>query len=224
MGTSGPPFPTLPCGIDVMQVIGVGVGRTGTHSLKTALDQLGFGPCHHMEKVLQDGARQVPLWQQALAGAPDWSAIYQGFSSAVDWPTAAFYRELFQQYPSAHYILTLRTPKSWAESFSATIQKLLAHRDKAPPEMQPWLTMAADALIRSGFTPSMNQAELEQAFVTHQKAVQDLIPAEQLLVYEVRQGWEPLCEFLKVAVPAEAFPRTNQRAEFWELVPVRVDS
>ena len=82
-----------------MHVIGVGVGRTGTHSLKLAVNQLGLGPCHHMEEVLHQIPVQVPLWSAALSGRPDWGAIYRGYESAVDWPTAGFFRQLIEVYP-----------------------------------------------------------------------------------------------------------------------------
>src|SRR5436190_15849029 len=91
-----------------MHVIGAGVGRTGTFSLKLALNRLGLGPCHHMEAVMQNMPVQVPHWAAALAGRADWGAIYAGFGSAVDWPTAAFFRELVKAYPSAKFILTHR--------------------------------------------------------------------------------------------------------------------
>jgi hypothetical protein len=104
-----------------MDVIGVGVGRTGTHSLKTAINQLGFGPCHHMEEVLQNMPVQVPLWSAAVNGSPDWRTIYSGYQSAVDWPTACFYHELLKEFPSAKFVLTQRSPENWADSFGSTI-------------------------------------------------------------------------------------------------------
>ena len=108
-----------------MRVIGAGVGRTGTYSLKLAINQLGLGPCHHMEAVLHDMPVQVPLWSDALCGRPDWRRIYSGFASAVDWPTARYFRELRAAYPSARFVLTIRDPEKWADSFAATIYKLL---------------------------------------------------------------------------------------------------
>ena len=106
-----------------MHVIGAGVGRTGTYSLKLAVNQLGLGPCHHMEAVLHDIGDQVPLWNDALNGRPDWHAVYSGFESAVDWPTACFFRELGAAYPLARFVLTTRDPDKWADSFAATIYK-----------------------------------------------------------------------------------------------------
>src|SRR5262245_9469668 len=201
-----------------MRVIGAGVGRTGTYSLRLAIDRLWFGPCHHMELVLENMPVQVPLWSAATRGRPDWRAIYDGCSSAVDWPTACFYRELKEAYPSARFVLTHRSPESWAASFSSTIQKLLAQRRQAPPEMQDWLEMAEEVIAKTGFPVSMDVDGLKKAFVAHNEAVKAAIPPHQLLVYEVREGWGPLCEFLEAPVPDEPFPRTNNRGEFWDLV------
>jgi hypothetical protein len=201
-----------------MKVIGAGVGRTGTHSLKLAINRLGLGPCHHMEEVLQNMPAQVPLWNAAVDENPDWRAIYDGYSSAVDWPTACFFRELAEAYPGAKFVLTVRSPESWADSFSTTIYKLLAGRDQAPPEMRDWLEMAKSVVEKTGVPGGLDRDGLMRAFAEHNQAVQAAIPSERLLVYQVKEGWEPLCQFLGVPVPDEAFPRTNDRSEFWDLV------
>ena len=205
-----------------IQVFGAGVGRTGTYSLKLAINRIGLGPCHHMEAVLHNMPTQVPLWAAALDGNPDWSAIYDGFESAVDWPTAAFFRELLAAYPSAKFVLTERDPQNWANSFGATIYKLLAGRDQGPPEMKAWLDMAGDVIAKTGFPPGLGEDELVKAFIAHNQAVRATIPASQLLIYEVKQGWGPLCEFLDVPAPDEPFPRTNDRAEFWDRVTGKI--
>ncbi len=199
-------------------IIGAGVGRTGTYSLKLALNSLGLGPCHHMEEVLHNMPAQVPLWSAATAGEPDWERIYDGYAGAVDWPTAGFFRELAREYPSARFVLTLRDPERWADSFGATIYTLLAGRDEAPPEMRDWLDMAADVIARTGFPPGLDRDGLAAAFTAHNDAVRKTIPASRLLVFEVKDGWEPLCAFLDVPVPDEEFPRTNHREEFWDRV------
>lgn len=201
-----------------MHVIGVGVGRTGTYSLKLAIEQLGLGPCHHMEEVLHHQSEQVPLWAAAVSGSPDWEAIYRGYESAVDWPTAGFYRELNEAYPSARFVLTVRDPRRWAGSFAETIHKLMSGRDEAPAEMQPWFAMAAPVLERTGFSTDLDLDGLQRAFLAHTEAVRAAIPRERLLVCEVKDGWEPLCEFLDVPVPDGPFPRTNDRADFWDRV------
>jgi hypothetical protein len=205
-----------------IRVFGAGVGRTGTHSLKLAINQLGLGPCHHMEAVLHDMPVHVPLWSAALNGRPDWQAIYDGFESAVDWPTAGFFRELIATYSTAKCVLTLRSPESWAESFSSTIYKLLAGRDKAPPDKKAWLEMASGVIARTGFPDGLDRAGLIRGFLAHNEAVRKAIPASQLLVYEVKEGWGPLCRFLDAPVPAGAFPRTNDRAEFWDRVTGKI--
>ena len=201
-----------------MKVIGAGVGRTGTYSLKLAINRLGLGPCHHMEEVLHNMARQVPLWVDATADRPDWDQIYDGYESAVDWPTACFFRKLNAAYPDARFVLTVRSPESWAASFSETIYKLLASRDEAPQEMKAWLDMAADVIAKTGFPAGLDVPRLQEAFEAHNEAVKAAIPAERLLVFEVKSGWPALCEFLGVDTPEEPFPRTNDRAEFWDLV------
>lgn len=205
-----------------MQVIGVGVGRTGTYSLKLAINQLGFGPCHHMEEVLHNMPVQVPLWSAAAAGEPDWMRIYDGYESAVDWPTACFFRELVREFPSAKFVLTQRDPGKWADSFGATIYRLLAGRDQAPDEMRAWLDMASNVIAKTGFPAGLDREELTQAFIAHNDAVKETIPVNQLLVFEVKDGWEPLCTFLDVPVPAEEFPRTNHREEFWDRVTGKI--
>jgi hypothetical protein len=201
-----------------MKLIGLGVGRTGTLSLQTAIQQIGLGPCHHMEYVVHNMDEQVPLWSAAVAGKADWSSIYKGFNSAVDWPTAAFYRELYAAYPNAKFLLTHRSPESWADSFGETIYKLLAGRDEAPPEMKDWLEMCIGMTEKSGFPQGLDREGLMQAFIAHNDAVRAAIPADQLLVFQVKEGWKPLCDFLGLPVPEGSFPRTNDRQEFWELV------
>jgi Sulfotransferase domain len=201
-----------------ISVIGAGVGRTGTNSLKLALNQIGCGPCHHMDEVIHNMAVQVPLWAAAARGKPDWSAIFTGYNSAVDWPVASFYRETHKQYPTAKFILTVRSPESWYASFSETIYKLISAPHGAPPHMQDWLAMGTAVLAKSGVKLGMDEVGLKAAFNAHNEAVKSAIPTKQLLVYEVKQGWEPLCAFLGKPVPSEDFPRSNDRAAFWDRV------
>ncbi len=201
-----------------MQVFGAGVGRTGTYSLKLAIDQLGLGPCHHMEEVLLDQAAQVPLWAAALESSPDWGKIFDGYRSAVDWPTAAFFRELNAAFPAAKFILTLRDPDRWTESFRATIYKLLAERGNLPGDMLPWLDMAEGVVAKTGFPGGLDEAGLKKAFLAHNDAVKAAIAADRLLIFQVKDGWGPLCAFLDMPVPADPFPRSNDRGEFWDRV------
>jgi hypothetical protein len=205
-----------------IKVFGAGVGRTGTYSLKLAINQLELGPCHHMEAVLHGMQAQVPLWSAALDGRPNWPAIYAGFESAVDWPTAGFFRELVRAYPTAKFVLTRRNAANWADSFGATIYRLLAAQDQVPAELKSWLEVADRVVKKTGFPPGLDRDGLIKAFEAHNDAVRATIPSSQLLVYEVKDGWSPLCEFLNAPVPNEPFPRTNDRAEFWNRVSARM--
>ena len=205
-----------------LNVIGAGVGRTGTYSLKLAINQIGLGPCHHMEEVLHNMPVQVPLWSAACSGQADWLRIFSGYKSAVDWPTACFFRELAQKFPEARFVLTQRDPQRWADSFGATIYKLLAGKDEAPEELRAWLEMASGVIARTGFPPGLNRDELVSAFESHNEAVKETIPADRLLIFEVKQGWRPLCDFLDIPVPDTEFPRTNHREEFWDRVNGRI--
>ena len=149
-----------------LQVIGAGLGRTGTLSLRLALNELGLGPCHHMEEVAMNSPVQVPLWQSALDGAPDWAVCFNGYRSTVDWPTAAFWSELAAAYPEARIVLSRRTAESWAESFSHTIYKLMAEGDKVPLDMQPWFAMSQGVVSRSGFPQGLDkQGQIGRAHV-----------------------------------------------------------
>jgi hypothetical protein len=128
------------------------------------------------------------------------------------------FRELSTAYPSAKFVLTHRSPESWVESFLETIYKLLAGRDKAPTEMQAWLEMAVGVINKTGFPGGLDVAGLTKAYIAHNNAVMAAIPANKMLVYQVKDGWDPLCSFLDVPVPVAAFPRTNDRGEFWDRV------
>ena len=201
-----------------LKVIGAGVGRTGTYSLKLALEQLGLGPCHHMDEVLKNPPVNVPIWHAAALGKPDWDAAYKGYNAAVDWPTAAFWHELIVVYPAAKVILSTRSVASWYASFSETIFKLMLGKDNAPPQMRPFLAMAAAVLGRNGFTFPQAPEDIRKAFMANEEAVKKEVPADRLLVFDVKQGWEPLCKFMGMAVPDTPFPRSNDQKEFWDRI------
>lgn len=200
-----------------LQVIGAGVGRTGTYSLKLALERLGFGPTHHMEEVIKDVPRHAPAWQRAAEGEADWDALYDGFNSAVDWPTASFWRELAQAYPNASFVISSRSAESWYDSFSETIHKLMQGADQAPPPMQPFMSMGKAVLGKAGFHGTAEREELIAAYNAHVDAVKAGL-GDRLLVFDYRDGWPPLCRFLDVDVPDEPFPRSNSREDFWDRI------
>jgi len=201
-----------------LSVFSAGFGRTGTMSLKLALEELGFGPCHHMDEVLKNPEAQIPLWNAAYAGQPDFEVIYRGYTAAVDWPTAAYWRELAAYYPEARIILSSRSAESWVNSISQTILTILNAPETWPEPARPWLEMVTDVVVRRSLGGRTDPEGLLAAFRAHEAAVKAAIPPERLLVFDVRQGWEPLSRFLGKPVPATPFPRTNTKEEFFRLV------
>jgi hypothetical protein len=204
-----------------LEVIESGFGRTGTASLKRALETLGFGPCHHMEEVMAH-PEQVPHWEAIVAGKPvEWDEVFRGYRSQVDWPGAHVWRELANAYPNAKVIHSIRPEEAWWTSFSATIGKLLAmHKDvPAPPHIAAMLNTMEAAIVRQTFgCPTTDRAGVLAAYRRRTEQVREAIAPERLLVFDVSQGWEPLCAFLDVPVPGAAFPRINSTAEFWQML------
>ena len=204
-----------------LAIIGSGFGRTGTASLKRALERLGFGPCHHMEEVLAH-PEQVPYWQAALAGEPvDWDKVFSGYRAQVDWPGAHVWRQLAAAYPKAKVIHSTRPEDAWWTSFSATIGKVLTmYKDlPAPPHVTAMMKATEKALVDQTFGCALtDRAGVLAAYRRRAEEVRAAIPRERLLVFDVSEGWEPLCAFLGVPAPSEAFPRVNSTQEFWQLV------
>jgi hypothetical protein len=203
-----------------LKVIGAGLGRTGTLTLKTALEMLGFGPCHHMIEVLANPG-QVPLWNRAADDEiVDWDEVYRGYAATVDWPGCHFYATLAEHYPDAKVILSRRDPERWYESISETILQSMASMglSAAPiPEDHP-MRFGGIIIPQKTFGFDFSRDNIIAAFERHNAEVISRIPPERLLVFEAAHGWEPLCAFLGAPVPDQPFPRTNSREEFWEHV------
>lgn len=198
-------------------VIGAGFPRTGTSSLKAALEQLGFGPCHHMFEVMGNPDTQGERWAHALSknGDVDWDWVLQGYNASVDWPSSFYWRELAAAYPEAKVILTVRDPRRWYASLRDSILRYVAVDDfnEAP---EPFRSIAElGELIREKLAiPSFGAMDPGEdhavaAFERHAAEVRASLPAERLLVFEVSQGWQPLCDFLGVDPPDAPFPRLN---------------
>lgn len=191
-----------------LKIVGTGLGRTGTKSLHSALNMLGFGPCHHMVEVFAH-PESAKLWIEAAKGRPDWEAIFANYQSVVDYPGAQFWRELTAYYPDAKVLHTIRDPDQWFDSTEATI--FAANGPTSRPG--PW-TEFFNIILREFGDHIHDRGFMTDYFRNHTREVLASIPAERLLVYEVSQGWGPLCEFLGVAVPGEPFPSENSRAQF----------
>jgi hypothetical protein len=197
-----------------IRVIGAGFGRTGTASLKLALDQLGFGPSYHMSEVMADPGA-VPLWERAAEGHPDWDTILDGYQSTTDFPACTYWRELMEHYPDAKVILTVRDAESWYESVHATIMSraLVEHLRQAP------VATMFETSVFSHFGDGIHdRSAMVDAYERHVATVVATVPSDRLLAFDVKQGWQPLCDFLEVPVPDDPFPRANSRAETEALV------
>ncbi len=194
-----------------LEVIAAGVGRNATFTMKFALEELGFGPCHHMLEVFADGRRQVPLWIEAAQGKPDWDAIFDGFSATADYPSASYWRELADHYPQAKVVLTTRDPDSWFESASQTIfAPQMVDSMKGTPIGAMMQGVIFDHFGGGDYT---DRAFMTDWYVRRNQEVVDTLPPERLLVFHPREGWEPLCDFLGAPVPDKPFPRVNSRDE-----------
>jgi hypothetical protein len=201
-----------------LEIIGPGFGRTGTNSLKSALEQPGFGPCHHMFEV-RDNPGQLPGWTAAAKGDKvDWAQLLRGYRSQVDWPGARYWRELVATFPQARIILTIRDPGDWYESMQATIIPLLATRGTLDvPFVNDLLNMAHLTVVEQVFGSRLNDRDHAiRVFRAHIAGVQADVSGHRLLCYEVSHGWQPLCNFLQVDVPDAPFPKTNSSKAFVE--------
>jgi hypothetical protein len=211
----------------MLKVIGAGLPRTGTTSLKAALERLGFGPCYHMFEIMTH-PDHVDRWLSVTSGsAEDWDGVLAGYRSTQDWPASHFWREHAEVYPDAKVLLTVRDPHRWYASFRG-LMSLSAIRDRPQEElpeamrpvidamtrMQPVLEFIGQDVFGDGWGDGERVPDEEQAveaFHRHTATVRESLPADRLLVFDVRQGWGPLCDFLGVESPAdEPFPHLNE--------------
>ncbi|MBX3705816.1 MAG: hypothetical protein KF911_04205 [Pseudomonadales bacterium] len=206
-----------------IKVIGAGFGRTGTLSLKLALERLGFGKCYHMMELFGH-PDHVGRWRQAGRGERvDWDVLYAGYQSTVDWPSCNFYAEHMRHYPDAKVILSERDPERWYESVMNTIYpSSRAVRESGDPAMQPWADMAWELIWDGLFGGRMDdKAHVIEVYRRHNQRVREVVPAERLLVFEAIEGWAPLCAFLGSPVPDEPYPKVNTTEEFHNRPPRR---
>ena len=202
-----------------LKVIGAGFGRTGTLSLKYALEELGFNQCYHMMEVGKH-ADHRGIWRKAHAGEKiDWDALFAGYQATVDWPSCNLWREQLAHFPDAKVILSLRSPESWYASVMATIYATSKAGVRSEnPSSRYGSSWAFDLIWNPIFDNRLDdKAHVISVFNHHNETVMNEVPADRLLVFEARQGWKPLCEFLEVPVPATDYPRINTAAQFKEM-------
>jgi hypothetical protein len=210
-----------------LKIIGSGLGRTGTYSLKLALEQLGFTKCYHMAELFQHPEGVAEFEKAEKGGNANWDTLFSGYQSAVDYPVARYYKQLMQKYPDAKVIHTVRDPEQWYLSASETIiwaskpslSRILKLMVKLP--FSPALRKQMPVLQFNGKLIDLefgkhykNKEAVIRRFNEHNQTVMKTVPPERLLVFNAKEGWEPLCQFLNVAVPTVPFPQTNSRKEF----------
>lgn len=200
-----------------LELIGAGFGRTGTLSMKAALERLGLEPCYHMIEAFGH-PEHAGDWATAILGGPfDPETLLAGYPATVDFPACVLWRRLHEHYPTAKVLLTVRPAEAWWKSFSNTIGP--TSRDFVPEdESQQGIRRLFDAIGLAVFgDPGLDRERCIEVYERHNEAVQSGIPTDQLLVYEVGSGWDPLCEFLGLPVPDEPYPHTNTSEEFLRL-------
>lgn len=199
-----------------LRVIGSGFGRTGTMSTKRALELIGLGPCYHMEEVFRRPSH-AKVWEDVSLGRPvDWHGLFAGYRSAVDFPASVVWEELLDAFPDAKVLHTVRPADAWYDSTVETI----AH---AHDHVAPWLRLVPPVERPFAMSDRLVWGRLfggriddrDHALAVYERwtaRVCELVPPDRLLVFDVAEGWEPLCRFLDVPVPDVAFPRVNDRA------------
>lgn len=199
-----------------VKVIGAGFGRTGTLSLKFALEKLGFDKCYHMMEVGFNPSHRQQWMDLADGKDVDWHALMTGYQATVDWPSANFWQQQMQAFPEAKVLLSLRDPDKWYDSVMNTIWDVSsAGLESDDPERRLGAEMAFKVIWDPVFGRRMDdRAHVIEVFNTHNQNVIDNVPAEDLLVYQPGDGWAPICEFLDVPIPDEDYPKVNTTEEF----------
>lgn len=204
-----------------MDIIGAGLGRTGTLSTKAALEQLGYGPCHHMVELLVEG-RTIEGFAAAARGEQvDWTEVLDGYGSCVDWPGCDYHAQLAEAFPDAKLVLNVRDGESWYESVQESIFKTwTAVKDGNGPIKGKKLEVLRDTVFgeKGTFEGRFEDKDfiLKKVAARTEEIIATYSP-DRLLVFDVKQGWEPLCTFLDKPVPDTEFPRLNDRAQFAKL-------
>jgi Sulfotransferase domain len=208
-----------------VKVIGAGFGRTGTMSLKAALERLGANPCFHMIDIIRDPSN-LHYWQAAAEGEKvDWKEALAGWEGSVDWPGCTFYKEHMETWPDAPVLLSVRDPESWYKSVANSIHaaKEMAMRGELePPEENPpspEVMQMINGLIWNGtFHGRFEEKDYAlKVFNDHIEEVKRTVPPERLVIYDIKQGWGPLAEMMGVDVPDEEFPHLNDTESFRQM-------
>lgn len=211
-----------------IKIIGAGFPRTGTNTLRESLQKLGYVKTYHMKNLLVH-PENLHYWTTLRAtGTTDWDALYDGCQATVDFPCYPWYKEHMKQYPDAKVILSLRPFEKWYDSLYSTIwqaqnppeeQKIeMGKKVAADPRLQSVMKVmqfAKEAMMEDHFQGRfLDKTFMEEVYNKHNEEVKNYVPANKLLVIDVSEGWEPLCQFLGISVPEEPLPHTNKREDF----------
>tara|TARA_A100001037_G_C15137723_1_gene631999 strand:+ start:725 stop:1375 length:651 start_codon:yes stop_codon:yes gene_type:complete len=196
-----------------ISVIGAGWGRTGTLTMKYALETLGYLKCHHMAEVINNPGEDQ-RWLAAYEGeATNWNDFLADYQATVDWPSCHFYKELADYYPEAKVILTVRDPETWYESARETIFRVIKQGIKNR-KVETKSNLGYQLVIKAALNGDTSKENAIRKFKAHIETVKQNIDPARLLMFEVKNGWEPLCSFLEKRIPDEPFPKINTRDEF----------
>ncbi|CAN5195076.1 sulfotransferase family protein [soil metagenome] len=215
-----------------IKIIGAGLPRTGTNTLKASLEKLGYSKTYHMKELL-DHPENLHYWLTLQkTGSTNWDELYNGYQATVDFPAYPWYKEHMNRYPEAKVILTVRPFEKWYTSLHSTIWQA------GPQTIGQKLSMISKLMFNSRLRSVIKCVKFakssifekhlqgkfadktfaEEVFNKHIEDVEASVPADKLLVYDVRDGWEPLCRFLNVPQPSEPLPHLNKKENFKEML------
>lgn len=210
-----------------IRVIGAGYGRNGTLSLKHALEKLGFDKCYHMMELDQSKDEDLAWLKLHRGGQVDFEKLFEGYQASVDWPSCNFWREQMAAFPEARVILSERDPEAWYASIMKTIYPssvaLREHVKHAGEGVDPLLQRRSEMvfeLVWDGLFDGRleDKDHVISVYLAHNQQVKDEVPADKLLVFNSKLGWDPLCEFLEVPLPDEPYPKTNTSEDFAKMM------
>jgi hypothetical protein len=212
-----------------MKVIGAGLPRTATLTQHASLEILGLAPCHHMVSVFAD----LPMWERwraVLDGDGRASELLAEHPAAVDWPSSYFYEQLMEDFPDAKVLLSVRDAEGWARSMRNTIWECLygdglvghmsAAREAIDPLWAGWMNTLREMWSARGLLNGKETTDegMAEAFNRYNDEVKATVPADRLLVWHPKDGWEPLCDFLELPIPEVAVPHINDTDAFGWLI------
>ena len=203
-------------------IIAAGFGRTGTMSLKIALEKLGYGPCYHMKEIIEDSS-QSDFWQRVYYGGKySWGELFEKYNSSTDNPVCEFWEEILKEYPNSKIILNTRNPEAWLKSIKETIFLVRVNVPFGVSFMfntflrkrKSVMSKVTSMIFGYGENYNTSDEHIIKTFNDWNKKVEERCPKDKFLKWEIKEGWKPICQFLGIETPNEDFPRVNDTQEF----------